>query len=95
MIPISCLFAAYVMLNPMVETELANGGIIRVRSDSGCEVTRQIVPHGIKLKHRFVTATIPIPADGLWHMVVYDFRDDKAQVSVMTIQDVQRFVGEY
>lgn len=95
MIPLHCLFAAFVMLYPVLQDDQIPGGIIRVRSDVTCDVRHEFVPEGIKLLHRFVTSTVPVPADGQWHMIVYDFKNDYAEVSVMTTQQVKRFVGAF
>lgn len=94
-VPLYCLFSAFVMVYPMEQNAPIPGGIIRVRSDVTCDVKQTLVPEGLKLEHRHVTATIPIPDDGRWHMVVYDFNDDLAEVSTMQLHPVKRFVGEY
>lgn len=95
MVPLYCLFSAFVFLYPVPSPDVAGGGIIRVRSDVTCEVNHSIVSEGLKVNHRFVTTTIPIPRDGKWHMVTYDFRSDRADVSFMMTVPVKRFIGDY
>ena len=94
MILTHCLFAAFVLLAPNPDGE-ASGGIIRVASDVTCEVKYQIVPEGLKLSHRHVTATIPISADNTWHQVYYNFEKEEAQVSQMLTVPVRRFIGSF
>lgn len=96
-IPLSCLFAAFVLISapPQDDQEMVTGGIVRVQTGVTCEVQHTFTAHGLKVHHRNVTTTIPVPRDGLWHMVTYDFRDSQAQVSMMTIAPVERYIAEY
>ncbi|MGD9850095.1 MAG: hypothetical protein AB7T38_02390 [Nitrospirales bacterium] len=97
MLPLNCIFAAFVLIGapPVDQEDMVTGGVVRVQSGVTCEVSHTITAEGLKVKHRYVTGTIPVPRDGLWHMVVWDFRSERAEVSLMSIMPVHRIIAEY